>query len=255
MESHLEAVNFMSLQSLYSIQLEFMASYGYIFLMLLASLYFLYPSIRIKLCEHKNNKLINRIGKFQLKNIAIQISDDEMVYIDYLMLLPKGIFVLNILKYNGIIFAGENVESWTQLINKKSYKFPNPLHDLDICESAIRSIIGDCDIIGHIAFDSNCEFPKGKPRRISLLHELSDELEFLNEGVDKDLEEEWEEKWHAMKNSEFCRFNVSQNDLISLGKGEQNTKLRAIGIFFLVTSLLLLAYQLAGLTWFKNLLI
>ncbi len=241
----------MSLQSLFSVQLEFMASYGYIFLMLLVSLYFLYPNIRIKLCEYKNNKLISRIGRFQLKNVAIQISIDETVYIDYLILLPKGIFVLNILKYNGIIFAGENVECWTQLINKKSYKFPNPLHDLDICESAIRSVIDDCNVIGHIAFDSNCQFPKGKPQRISLLHELPDELEFSNEEVDSDLKE----KWQTLKNSDFCRFNDKKNELSILVKSEQNTKLRAFGIFFLVTSLLLLAYQLAGLTWFKSLLI
>ncbi|VAW96888.1 hypothetical protein MNBD_GAMMA22-1241 [hydrothermal vent metagenome] len=250
MESHLEAVNFISLQSLYAIQLEFMASYGYIFLMLLVSLYLLYPSIKIKLCERKNNKFISRIGKSQLKNVAIQVSEDEIIYIDYLILLPTGIFVLNVLKYNGIIFAGENVEYWTQLINKKSYKFPNPLQDLDVCESTIRSIVADCNVIGHIAFDSNCEFPKGKPRRISILQEMSNELEFLNEGVDKDLEEKCQEKWNIMKNSDFCRSDVRQNDLSILVKAEQKTKITAIGIFFLVTSLLLLAYQLAGLTWF-----
>ena len=249
MESNSEQLHFFSVRTLYAIQSDFLATYGITFLLMLVALYFLYPSIKLKISEYKNKKILNSLGKHQLKNVAIQLSLDETVYIDYLILVPTGIFVLNVMKYSGIIFAGENVEQWTQLLNKKSYKFPNPLRDLEIGESAIRGVFEDLNVIGHIAFESNCQFPKGKPNKISLLHEMQDELEFLKGNVDKHLEE----RWNELKKSDICSSNVKQNDLSILVKGEKKPIKKSVGIFFLVLSLLLLLYQMSTYKWFENL--
>jgi len=249
MENSPEQLQYFSLQSLYVIQSEFLAAYGIVFLLLLLSLFLLLPNIKLKFSEYKNNKMLKNLSKFQLKNVAIQINTDETVYIDHLMLIPSGILVLNIMKYNGIIFGGENVELWTQLINQKSYKFPNPLRDLEVCESAIRGAIKDCNIIGHIAFESDCQFPKGKPAKISLLHEMQNELEFLKGDISNHLEQQWNE----LRNSDICSSNIKQNELSIIVTSEQKSRKKAIGIFFLTTSLLLLIYQLLNKVWFENL--
>lgn len=249
MDSNSEQFQFFSLQSLYSIQSEIVLTYGLVFLLMLIALYFLSPDIKLKLSEYRNKAILKNLGKFQLKDVAIQINLDETVYIDYLTLVPSGIFVLNVMKYNGIIFAGENLEQWTQLVNKKSYKFPNPLHDLEVCESAIRGVVQDCNVIGHIAFESNCRFPKGKPDKISLLHEMPDELEFLKGDVDKQLEV----KWNEMKNSDIFNCNFKQKNLSILVKDEQKSGKKIIGILFLISSLLLLLSRLLDVTWLENL--
>ncbi|MFV2059385.1 MAG: nuclease-related domain-containing protein [Gammaproteobacteria bacterium] len=251
MESSFEQLQYFSLQSLYSLQTEIMATFGIVFVLMLLALILLLPMIQIRINEYNNNKILKSLGKFQLKNVAIQISSDETVYIDYLILVPSGIFVLNIMKYNGIIFAGENVEQWTQLLNKKSYKFPNPLRDLEICESAVRSLVENCNIIGHIAFESNCAFPKGKPAKITLLHEMQDELEFLQGNVTNELIQ----KWSELKNSDFCTSNTKQNELSIVVRGEQKSLRKLAGIFFLASSLLLLLYQISNTVWFAHILI
>jgi len=249
MESKSEQLQFVSLQTLYSVQSDLMATYGIVFLLLLVSLYFLFPDIKQKLNGYRSKKIIKSLGKYNLKNVAIKLNLDETIYIDYLILVPTGIFVLNVLKYNGIIFAGENVEQWTQLVNKKSYKFPNPLHDLEVCESAVRGVIKDCNVVGHIAFESNCQFPKGKPAKISLLNEMADELEFLTGEINKDLEE----KWNELKNSNICNSNIKQNDLSILVKGEPKSIKKTLGILFLFSSLLLLLYRIVNQIGFENL--
>jgi hypothetical protein len=246
MESSSEQFQYFSLQALYSFQTEILATYGFVFILMLLSLIFLLPSIKANFGVYKNNKILKSIGKYQLKNVAIQINSDETVYIDYIMLIPSGIFVLNIMNYNGIIFAGENVELWTQLVNKKSYKFPNPLRDLEICESAVRGVLTECNVIGHIAFESNCKFPKGKPPKISLLHEMQDELEFLKGDVDTNLEL----KWNELKNSNICTSNTKQNELSIIVRAEQKSLKKVIGIFFFASSLLLLLYQVSSNVWF-----
>ena len=249
MENSPEQLQYFSLQTLYVLQSEFLATYGFVFLLLLLSLFLLLPTIKLKIGEYKNNKILKNLSKFQLKNVAIQINPDETVHIDYLMLVPSGILVLNIMKYNGIIFGGENVELWTQLVNQKSYKFPNPLRDLEVCESAIRGVIKNCNIIGHIAFVSNCQFPKGKPAKISLLHEMQGELEFLKGDITSQLEQQWNE----LRSSDICSSNIKQNDLSIIVTTEQKSRKKAIGIFFLTTSLLLLIYQLLNKVGIENL--
>jgi len=243
MDSITEQLQFFSLQSLYFLQSEFLETYGLVFLLMLVSLYFMFPTINLKLREHKNKKILNKLGNFQLKDVAIKLSLDETIYIDNIILVPDGILVLNVMKYHGIIFAGDNVEQWTQLLNKKSYKFPNPLHDLEKCESALRGIVQDCNIFGHIAFESNCRFPKGRPDKISFLHEMPSKLEFRHGEVAKHLEL----KWNELKDSENCISNYQQDALSIVVKGEQKSIKKAIGIFFLVSSLLLLLYQIFNL--------
>jgi len=249
MDSNLEQYPVFSLQALYSYQSDLIMTYGFSFLLFLISLYFLFPKIKLKLAEYKNSRILKKLGKYQLKNVAIKISLDETIYIDNLILIPKGIFVLNIMKYSGIIFAGENVEQWTQLLNKKSYKFPNPLRDLEVCESALRSVVEDCNVVGYIAFESNCKFPKGKPDKISLLHEMQNELEFLKGDISLDLKE----KWNALQHSDICEINIKQTDLDILVRGEQKSIKNIIGILFLASSLLLFAYQISGYFGFENL--
>ncbi len=240
MDNISEQYQFFSLQTLYSLQIEFIIRYGIVVLLMLIALYLLFPSIKRKICENNNNKVLKNLAKEQIKNVSIKISQDETVYIDHLLLLPTGILVLNVMKYNGIIFAGENVELWTQLLNKKSYKFPNPLRDLEVCESAVRGVLGDCNVFSHIVFESSCQFPKGKPDKISLLHELQDELEFHKDAKGKHPEQKWEEKWHYLKNSDICHYNIKQNNLSILVKGEQKSNFDVVGIIFFVLSLLLL---------------
>jgi len=247
MESYLENIQeyiqFFSLTALYVIQSKFLEIYGLAFLLLLISIYMLLPNIKVGYTNYRHSKILKNLGMFHLKNVAIKLSIDETVFIDYLYLIPNGIFVLKLMKYNGIIFAGDNVEQWTQVLNKKSYRFPNPLHDLEKCESAIRAVVSDCDVSGHIAFESDCQFPKGKPAKISILQDMQDRLEFHRGIIDKHLVA----KWHELKNSDYCSSNTKQNDLSILVKGEQYSFKKLASIFLLLSSLLLFLYQLFDL--------
>ena len=122
-----------------------------------------------------------------VKNIAVDYQKDvylpdglgESVYIHYMILSHYGITILSVQNYPGILFGGDNIDLWTQINNKKSYKFENPLHYYRICMQSVKQIIPGVEIHGHVVFTHAGEFPKGKPEGVCLSFELLKEIESL----------------------------------------------------------------------------
>ena len=73
-------------------------------------------------------KIIKALNIPTLKNVAFPDSMDSYVFVDYLLLTPAGIVVLDLQDYNGFIFGGPNIDQWTQMVRQRGYKFDNPLH-------------------------------------------------------------------------------------------------------------------------------
>ena len=130
----------------------------------------------IKECisEWKLNNLLKKTGKESLHNVIISDGPDEKIFIEYLILTPKKILLLGVKKYRGLIFAAEKIALWTQVIGNKSYKFENPLHQLENDALVLNSKIENSKIETKVLFIKGSEFPKGKPENVVTISEVKE---------------------------------------------------------------------------------
>ena len=137
---------------------------------------FLLQSAWIKeyVCEWKLNHLLKNLGSESLHNVTIPDGMDGKIFIEYLILTPKNILLLGVKKYRGLIFAAEKIDLWTQVIGNKSYKFDNPLHQLENDTISLNSIIGNSKVEGKVLFVNGSEFPKGKPENVITISDVKE---------------------------------------------------------------------------------
>ncbi|MDH5407583.1 MAG: NERD domain-containing protein [Gammaproteobacteria bacterium] len=146
----------------------------------------------------KNNhaRLIKKISKRAIRNVIIPDAVEGSSFIDWVILTPKGILVLNIKSYRGMIFASENIHQWTQVVNKRSYTFKNPLPQLELDVVTIKSFIPGAPVKGYVVFDYDSVFPKGKPAKVTTINEIKQNIQLFSEG---EISEELNEYWNKLK--------------------------------------------------------
>jgi len=142
-------------------------------MVLLALLIFsLMPVLRQYFKQRKVSHSIQQLGSQYLKQVILPDGIGGSMFLDYLILAQDSIVLIILKKFKGSIFCAENIEQWTQLIDNKSYKFPNILRQLDSDISSISSLVNGCKVGGLVIFSSDCEFPKGKPSQVKNINEL-----------------------------------------------------------------------------------
>jgi len=126
------------------------------------------------------SQTIASIGMASIDNISILDEIDGYVTIDYCILTPKGILAILMQNYEGNLFGGDSIDSWTQIYQRKSYQFDNPLRHRQKCLLAMQEYIPGVPIVAQVVFNNVGVFPKGKPSHVSMLNDLKNDLgEFL----------------------------------------------------------------------------
>lgn len=166
--------------------------WGISLLLIAIALMLQWPVIRKKLNERKLIRVINRLGRETMHDIMLPDSLGGLTYIEHLVLTADAIIVLYLKQYPGVIFAGEQIDEWTQVLNNHSYRFPNPLHKLDMDLMAINNLVKNGKVKGLVVFTHGSEFPKGKPDNVILFSELAaGQKEFKAEELPSHLHNEW----------------------------------------------------------------
>lgn len=161
-------------------------------MLLVLALIFGYTTIKNWLKELFLNRTVRKLGVAALRNIVIPDGMDGRVLIENVILTPNGIYILPIKRYCGIIFAADNIETWTQVVGKRSYKFPNPLPELETYLMAARNLLPAVNVTGYILVTRDAEFPKGKPERIIPLAQVAEVLATKSEEVPDQLRNAWD---------------------------------------------------------------
>jgi hypothetical protein len=117
----------------------------------------------------RKRQLLNKIGIKQKHNLVFSDELDGSFKVDRLILLKDSILLISLKQYAGNIYCAEKISEWTQVIDKKSYKFHNPLFELENQIVALKAIIPGITIKGALFFDHTAAFPKGRPS--SVLHQ------------------------------------------------------------------------------------
>lgn len=158
-----------------------------------------WASIKNMWHEFRLRHAIKKLGKKSLRNVALSDGMDGLIHIEHLVLTPKSILMVYVRRFQGVIFAGDNIDMWTQVVDKGSFKFDNPLIQLDEDIVSISALLSGSDVSGLMVFTNESEFPKGKPDRVALLSDLKKKACKKSEVVSDKLQEDWESLVQAIK--------------------------------------------------------
>ena len=136
-------------------------------------LYYLYRSLAKLLKKGKINRRIRKISAAVLKDVELDMGDDQYAFFEYIVLLADRIMIIEIKDFAGHIFASEQINQWTQILSGKSYKFSNPFFELERKTDLLKHIVPADKLGGMIVFTDNADFPKGRPQNVWLLGELT----------------------------------------------------------------------------------
>ena len=139
-------------------------------------------AIKNSLNERRLKRIINRFGRETMRDVMLPDGLGGFTYIEHLVLSANAIVVLYLKRYQGVIFAGDNIDEWTQVLNNHSYHFPNPLRQLEMDIMAINNLITNAEVKGLVLFTRGSEFPKGRPENVMLVSELEASLNEFKAG-------------------------------------------------------------------------
>ena len=116
--------------------------------------------------EWSTRRCLNQIGIKQMKNFVCFDGLDGSFKIDRLVMLHDSILLIAFKPYSGNIYCADSIPEWTQVVGQKSFKFANPLFELENQVTAIRNIIPTIPIHSVLFFDHSARFPKGHPDQV-----------------------------------------------------------------------------------------
>lgn len=170
-----------------------LVTWGIAALMLIFGVFFKLSDIKECISEWKLNHLLENSGADVLHNVTIPDGMDGNIFIEYLILTPRNIILLGVKKYKGLIFAAEKIDLWTQVIGNKSYKFNNPLLQLENDRLALKSIVENSEIVEKVLFINGSEFPKGKPDNVVSVSDVNNWTRYSEEDIPKSLLDDWKQ--------------------------------------------------------------
>jgi len=116
--------------------------------------------------EHHIRKVIRRLGVQSMENIHLPDGTGGEVTIAHILLGRDAILVVGVMRFEGLIFGSSHTDQWTQVINRRSYKFDNPDYYLQRQINAVRLIVPGARVSGWHLFGHGAKFPKDKPDNI-----------------------------------------------------------------------------------------
>ncbi|MDH3759986.1 MAG: NERD domain-containing protein [Gammaproteobacteria bacterium] len=116
--------------------------------------------------EWRIQRSLKRIGSEQIRNLVCADGLDGYYHIDRLALTRDAILLVSYKPYGGNIYCAERISEWTQVVEQKSFKFANPLFELENQVTALKLLIDDVPMRGYLFFNQGARFPKGHPESV-----------------------------------------------------------------------------------------
>jgi hypothetical protein len=150
--------------------------------------------LRNPTAERLIEKAIKELSDDYVKDMVLSDGMYGYHFIDYVVLFPGKIVIIDVEHYEGYIFGGEKIEEWAQVVNNRSFNFDNPVIKAHHCVQALKAIAADVEIVGKVVFASECSFPKGVPPGVIELPIFKTQLaEIKAQGpADPTLRQAWE---------------------------------------------------------------
>jgi hypothetical protein len=139
---------------------------------LLVLAYFLRIPLRSWKEKRQIRRAVKRLGARVMRDASLPDGMGGKINIDFLVLTVDAILVIGVKRYDGMIFGSANTDEWTQTLNSRSYRFPNPDVYLAQQLSAVQSIITRVPVKGLHLFTDTATFPWDKPDNVLQVNDL-----------------------------------------------------------------------------------
>jgi len=122
--------------------------------------------LQLRFAEWRIQRCLKKIGCDQIRNLTCPDGLDGYYTLDRLALIQNAIMLIAYKPYGGNIYCAERIAEWTQVIGQKSFKFENPLFELENQLTALKLLVGGMPVHGILFFNQSAAFPKGHPETV-----------------------------------------------------------------------------------------
>jgi hypothetical protein len=123
--------------------------------------------------ERRNQDRIESIAYEVLRNVLIPNGSGGQLHLNYLLLTERGLLIIDLFDIPGAVFGGDQMFQWTAIGRKLRFTFSNPQPILYDRIAAVKLLSGDVPVDGRLVFTQRGEFPKGKPKYVVRIDQLS----------------------------------------------------------------------------------
>lgn len=117
-----------------------------------------------------------------LRNAALETAHDVLlpngmgghIHIEYLLLTAQGLVVVDLKEFVGTIFGSDRMDEWTVMSPQRRFTFPNPQATLYDRVAAVRRLVRDVPVHGHVLFSAGADFSGGRPREVMTTDEFAE---------------------------------------------------------------------------------
>lgn len=154
---------------------------------------------RMTAIERRSRYLLASIADRLLRDVAIADGMGGWVVIDAVMLRDRNVYVLDLRDVEGAIFGAEKMDHWTIIGRHWRSQFQNPLRLMQDRVLAVRALLPELQISGHVLFSARAKFPKGRPDAVQLLEEFAHPLLRTKPKKPVALDEQIEMLWRRLQ--------------------------------------------------------
>jgi hypothetical protein len=122
--------------------------------------------------QRQVTRVIRRLGARNLHNLQLPDGMGGEVTVEHLLLARDALLVVGVKRFSGLIFGGPQTDQWTQVINRVSYKFPNPDGYLQRQVNAVHLLAPGATVTGLHLFTHGASFPRDKPDNVMSTREI-----------------------------------------------------------------------------------
>lgn len=151
--------------------------------------------------RERRRRRIEAVSLDHLRDVCVPDGSGGVMHIDYLLLTPRGLLLLDIRDIPGNVFGSDPMVEWTVMQGARRFTLANPQPAMYDRIAALKSLAGDVPIEGRIVFGAGSVFPKGLPRMTLREESLEAEFPLLDRAQAEQLVESWREVWNTLRTS------------------------------------------------------
>jgi hypothetical protein len=117
---------------------------------------------------------LREVAVDRFENVLVPDGMGGRIQIEQLVLTAQGIIVVDVKRYEGVIFGSDRMNEWTVIGRRRRFTFPNPQNTLYDRVAAVKQLVRDVSVVGYVLFPDTADFSKGRPRDVILPQELTE---------------------------------------------------------------------------------
>lgn len=151
----------------------------------IALLVVLWVIVRRRRAAPDTTRTIAAIAVDRLHDVLVPDGMGGQIHIEYLLLTVRGLVVVDVKNIEGVVFASDRMDDWTIIGKGRRFTIPNPQSTLYDRVAAIRELVRDVPVSGHVLFAAGADFSKGRPSNVVLPNDV---LELYRKPDKRDVE-------------------------------------------------------------------